>query len=66
MTVKEAETKVCPFISNCVSTDTHAGPYTTLCITGGCMAWQYQNPDNWFNTCDKVTTHGYCKRLTHG
>lgn len=77
MTIEEAKTKVCPFMSNSVANATDGTWWEVKCICGNCMAWQYTK-----ETSDEIETktfdgiektrnkpllenekEGYCKRL---
>ena len=69
MTVKEAQNKICPFMSCCFAADTkelrNGGLIEIRCKTSDCMAWEWKDEfsSRSINQREQSTTDGYCKRL---
>ena len=68
MTVDEAKTKICPFMSGIITTRSdwfkNEGTLgTIMCRVDKCMAWEFYNQCASGLTTVKSTTNGYCKRI---
>lgn len=75
MKVKEAKTKICPFIIDFAKAGDVSVGEPSKCICGGCMAWQYTEAlefkamgtlQNKVIVADHETEYGYCKRIENG
>lgn len=65
MTVQDAKTKVCPFMSGCLSNEHHAGFYEVKCVASNCMAWIHTDIKtlNGKSVNNEATNTGYCLRI---
>ena len=71
MTIQEAKTKICPFMSNAVvrSKDLFTNKSSlsaSPCLADKCIAWEFNDQCAPGSTTVKSTTDGYCKRLLCG
>ena len=74
MTIDEAKTKICPFMSNSViRTNDYIKNSSSLscsaCLVDKCMAWKFaeefetKESGITVSTGKQSKTHGYCKRI---
>ena len=71
MTIQEAKTKICPFMSNAVvrSKDWFTNKSSlsaSPCLADKCIAWEFNDQCASGSTTVKSTSDGYCKRLQCG
>lgn len=63
MTIEEAKTKICPFISNVIGdADGRNNTVMVECVADDCMAW-VKTWDNGVPATEDKTNSGYCERL---